>query len=68
MWKHLGKIRRLGYIRFLHFLLYVNSLKKFSEQNKMLIVLKSFLNKTEFNCFKNMFIFFILTASKIIKI
>ena len=26
--KHLRKIRRLGYIWFLHFLLYVNSLKK----------------------------------------
>ena len=30
--KHLGKIRRLGYIWCLHFLLYVNSLKKFFKQ------------------------------------
>ena len=29
-----NKIRRLWYIWFLHFLLYVNSLKKFLEQDK----------------------------------
>ena len=34
----------------------------------MLIVLKSFLNKTKFDCLKKMYIFFILTASKNIKI
>ena len=34
----------------------------------MLIVLKSFLNKTKLNCFKKMSIFFILNASKKIKI
>ena len=53
--KHLGKVRRLGYKQFLYFLLYVNSLKKF------------FVSKTKFNCFKNVN-FFILTASKNIKI
>ena len=39
--KHLGKIRRLGYIQFLHFLLYVNSLKKCFEQKQNLPVLKN---------------------------
>ena len=34
----------------------------------MLLVLKSFLNKTKFDCFKKMSIFFILNASKNIKI
>ena len=34
----------------------------------MLVVLKSFLNKTKFNCFKKMSVFFILIASKNIKI
>ena len=34
----------------------------------MLIVLKRFLSKTKFNCFKKMSIFFILTASKNIKV
>ena len=33
--KHLGKIRRLGYIRFLYSLLDVNSLKNFFEPNKI---------------------------------
>ena len=40
-------------LQFLYFLLYVNSLKKF------------FVSKTKFACFKKMF--FILTASKIVK-
>ena len=43
--KHLGKIRRLLYKQFLHFLFYVNSLKKF------------FVSKRKFNCFKKMSIF-----------
>ena len=30
-----GKIKSLGYIQFLHLLLYVNSVKKFFEQNKI---------------------------------
>ena len=34
----------------------------------MLIVLKSFLNKTKFKYFKKMFIFFILTPFKNVKI
>ena len=34
----------------------------------MLIVLKIYLSKRKFNCFKKMSIFFMLTASKKIKI
>ena len=47
---------RLGYKQFLYSLLYVNNLKKF------------FVSKTKINCFKKMSIFFILIASKDIKI
>ena len=53
--KHLGKIRRLGYIQFLHFFY-------------MSIVLKSVLNKNKIYLFKKIYSFFILTASKSIKI
>ena len=52
--KHLGKIRRLGYKQFLHFLLYVNSLKKI------------FVSKQNLTVLKNVH-FLILTAPKNIK-
>ena len=53
--KHLGRIIRLGYVRFLYFFY-------------MLIVLKRFLEKRKFNCFKKNVHFFILSPSKSIKI
>ena len=53
---HLGDIRRLGYKKFLYFLLYFNSLKQF------------FVSKTKFNCFKKMSIFSYSVLQKIIKL